>query len=815
MHRGPTQRPLCNALSRAIHQFALGGIAAASVLALPGVAIAQPAAAPTRNFSIAPGRLDDALGRFGREAGILLSFPTETTAGMRSNGLQGSYSVQGGLDALLAGSGLRATQQPNGSYVLTRQAAPAAAPAAAADAALPTVTVLGSAEGETATGPVDGYAAKRSATATKTDTPIIETPQSISVLGRSELESRGALDVTEALRYVPGVTVDQYGPDSRGQDWVNLRGFYGFGTALYLDGLPMATNANFANQRSEPYGLERIEVLRGPTSVLYGQGEAGGIVNRVSKRPRADAVNEIEVQLGNFNRRQVAADLGGKLDADGKLLYRIVGTGLDTGTQDKYSNGDRGANQRFYLAPSLTWKPSTDTTLTLLSEIKRDRNRGYAFYYTNPEPPPVGSITRVLVGEPNYNGFDQDQSSIGYQFEHRLNDTWTFRQNARVADVKVNYRRVQDGALLDDGHTIERNAAAFDEKTRQSVIDTQLQGKLRTGNVEHTLLVGTDWSERKLTFLRHPGTAPDLDTLFPVYGLPFAAPTELTDDSRQKLRQTGLYVQDQLRFDRHWLLTLGGRMDWASQSTVDRLAGTVQRQSDHAFSGRAGLTYLTDSGWAPYVRYATSFLPQAGRDFYDEAFKPTRGKQTEIGIKYAPEDSRSLFTAAVFDLTKRNVLTLDPDHTDYYLQTGEVRSRGLELEGKFSLARGLDATANYTWNDVKVTRSNDGNQGRMPVNTPKQTASAWLDYKVQGGDLQGVGFGVGVRYVGSTYDDAANTVRTPSFTLVDAAIHYERGPWRFALNVSNLANKKYVATCSSGCLWGSERTAVLSAKYRW
>lgn len=769
----------------------------------------QTAFAQSYTFDLPAQPLAQALVQFARQANLQLAASPGLLRGLRGQPVNGTLDAQAALAELLRGSDLQG-RIANGLLTIER-----ATPRSETETTLPVVRVKANADKETATGPVTGFVAKRSATGTKTDTPIIETPQSISVLTRDELESRGARDVTEALRYVPGVTVDQYGPDSRGQDWLNLRGFSGFGSALYLDGLPMATNANFANQRSEPFGLERIEVLRGPTSVLYGQGDPGGIVNRVSKRPRADAdaVQEIEVQLGSFNRRQIAADLGGTFDKDGQLRYRVVATGLGTDTQDKYTNGKAITNKRYYLAPSLTWLPSADTSLTLLSEFKRDRNRGFAFAYTEPVAP-VGRATHVLVGEPSFSGFDQDQSSVGYQFVHRLSDIWAVRQNARLAEVKVDYHRVQDRDLQADGHTVTRAADIFDERTRQAIVDTQLQGKLQAGVIEHQVLLGIDWSHRDLTFRQHSGSAPDLDTLNPVYGQVVTAPTTLTGDSQQRLRQTGLYAQDQVHLDQHWLVTLGGRMDWATQRTSDHLASTTQSQDDHAFSGRAGLTYLTDSGWAPYVSYATSFLPQAGRTFKGNAFASTDGKQYEIGVKFAPEGSRSLFTVAVFDLTKRNVLTVDPDHTDYYVQTGEVRSRGLELEGKFTLTRGLDATANYTFNDVKVTRSNDGNQDKTPTITPKQTASVWLDYTVQDSDWRGLGFGAGVRYVGSTFDDALNTVSTSAFTLFDAAIHYDSGPWRFALNGSNLANKKYLATCSSGCLWGSERSVVLSAKYR-
>lgn len=691
------------------------------------------------------------------------------------------------------------------------------------EATLPVVSVRAKADQETAAGPVPGYVAKRSLAGTKTDTPIIETAQSISVIGREELDDRGAISVLEALRYVPGVVSQVYGADTRGQDdWINLRGFSGFGTSLYQDGLRMNTDANsFANQRSEPYGLERIEVLRGPASVLYGKGDAGGIVNRVSKRPRADAPREVEVQMGSRSRRQVAVDVGGTLDEQGgQVLYRLIGSGLSTDTQDKYTNGEAVSDTRMYLAPSLTWKPSQDTSLTILSEFLRDRNDGFAFRYS-----PPGTSTRksssILVGEPKFTGFDHDQAAIGYLFEHRLNDVWTLRQNTRLSDVDVTYRRITSRSLGSDGRTLERRVRVFKENNKQLAIDTQLEGQIKTGGIEHKLLFGLDAERQNTSNLTFSGEVGTLDVINPIYGQAVTvSPTADFDDFGQRLRQLGMYVQDQMRLTPNWLVTLGGRMDWTTLKSLDHMAGSESEQKDNKFTGRLGITYLTGTGWTPYFSYAESFLPTVGRDANGMAFKPTAGQQYEIGIKFTPDNGRSLYTAALFDLRKDNVLTVDTANPDFQVQKGAVRSRGLELEAKTTLARGLDLIANYTYNDVKITESNDIDKGKTPTSTPKQIASAWLNYSLQTGDWRGLGIGFGVRHVGSTYNDAVNNSTTPSFTLLDAALHYDTGPWRVALNVRNLANKEHVATCfesvggGNQCLYGQERTVVLSAKYR-
>jgi len=687
---------------------------------------------------------------------------------------------------------------------------------------LPAVTVDGVAELETATGPVPGYVAERSLAGTKTNTPITQIPQSISVIGREELEDRGALSVVEALRYVPGVVTQTNGADTRGQDdWINLRGFSGIGTSLYQDGLRMNANATgFANQRSEPYGLERIEILRGPASVLYGKGDAGGIVNRVSKRPAADSPREMEVQIGNPDRRQLAVDIGGAVDEQERMLYRVIGLGMSADTQDSYSNGDEVSNTRLYLAPSLTWKPSQDTSLTLLTEFLRDRNDGFAFRYA-----PPGASTRksesLLVGEPKYTGFDHDQASVGYLFEHKLNGAWTVRQNTRLSDVDVTYRRITSRSLEDDGRTLQRRVREFKDDGKQIAIDTQIEGQVKTGSIEHTLLLGLDAEKQKYHSRAYTGETGPLDIYDPVYGQPVTVSlTPDFDDSRQRLRQLGLYLQDQVKLTPNWLITLGGRMDWTTLKSLDYLADTATEQKDNKFTKRLGVNYLTGTGWTPYFSYAESFLPTVGRDANNTPFKPTEGKQYEVGVKFTPDNGRSLYTVALFDLRKTNSLTIDTANPDYQTQNGAVRSRGIELEAKAAVAPGMDLVATYSYNNVKITKGNGVERGKIPTAAPKQIASAWLNYRLQESVLRGLGIGFGVRYVGSTYSDEANTSKMPSFTLFDAALQYETGPWRFALNVQNLANKEYVSTCyqavgdGNQCLYGQERIAALTARYR-
>ena len=801
------------ALARATAH-AVWGMALAAQPALAQQANPQPAnpqefspQEAARTYDIPPGPLTAALKRLGLEAGILLSFSTEQTNGLQTQGVNGRHTPTSALRTLLADTGLEAVRQQNGGWLLEKRPPPPPKPEAAAplkEAVLPVVTVRAGAERETATGPVAGYVAKRSATGTKTDTPLIEIPQSISVIGREEMEARGTQDVMEAVRYTPGVTTSTYGPDNRSWEYILLRGFDAGVTGIYRDGLGQPTFLP-VYYLTEPYGLERVEVLRGPSSMVFGKGDAGGIVNRVSKQP-GDRVREIEIQYGSFQRKQLAFDLGDKMSSDSDLSYRLVGLGLDSNDQDEYPDGHKLNHKRTYVAPSFRWQPNSSTSLTVFGEVLKNTTGEDPYYATANYV-----LTNVKVGDYSFSRMKQSQGAIGYLFETALNDAWTLRQNFRYNQIDMSRRVVWADSLGEDGHTLSRVARTWDDSVALASLDTSVQGKVQTGSVQHTVLLGVDYSDQKGETLRFIGPAPDLDLLAPVYGQDVTLPTNPLRNLTQSTRQTGLYAQDQIKFGDSWIVTLGGRQDHVRQTTDDRLNANNTRQSDRAFSGRAGITYLLGNGGAPYASYATSFLPNSGTDANSDPFKPSRGKQVEIGVKFQPAGSRAMFTAAAFDLRKTNVLTYDPT-TYEERQIGKQRSRGIELEAKGELAPGLNIAAAYTRLDMKVLNSADPDEvGKTPPLVPKQSASAWLDYTLG----NGLGFGGGVRYIGKRQNDEYNTTSERGVTLFDAAVHYETGPWRLALNIANLANKKYNTICYHGeCYQGAERAATLTATYR-
>ncbi len=693
------------------------------------------------------------------------------------------------------------------------------------ESALPPVRVRAKPVEETATGPVEGYAATRSATVTKTDTPLIETPQSVSVVTADRIEAIGATRLKDALAYTPGVNSAPWGEESQ-YDWIYLRGFDAYSPGFYKDGLQLRNAGTWGVWQTENYGAERIEIFRGPSSVLYGQNGPGGLVNVVSKRPSSEPSKELQLQLGSHQRRQLAGDFTGPLNEDGTLLYRAIGLVRDA----EISVGGM-PDDRVFLAPSLTWRPSSGTSLTVLSEILRMRVGSSWNSYPSVGtllPNPNGRIPiGTSVGERDFSRYHQDQWMLGYLLAHRIDDTWTLRQNARYGRFDVDYRTFYNGQFVevdagDPGNPanfrlMERTPFGSEEDTRSLLVDTHAQAQWHVGDWQHTLLVGLDYQRTRIdTLARYGGTADPIDLYAPVYG----SAVTLNDpyiDSGTTLSQTGLYVQDQAKLGQSWVFTAAGRYDDSRITVDDRLAGSSSRQPDHQFTGRAGVVYLAPSGWAPYLSYAQSYFPSTTRDVATGAlFKPETGSQWEAGVRYQPPGGKATYSAAVFDLRRRNYVSYSADYTETR-QIGEVQVRGLEFEAVGRPMPQLNLTAAYSWTPkADVTSSNTPAEiGKQLNAVARHQLALWADYRFSNGFKAGLG----ARYTGSTRgSQEAAPVPIPAYTLVDAMLGYAYGPWSFALNARNLTDKTYVATCDgsgTSCSYGSERSVNGTVSYQW
>lgn len=696
-------------------------------------------------------------------------------------------------------------------------------------------TVVVSADGgsgveqEKAWGPSPTIAAKRSATGTKTDTPIEKNPQSISVVTQEEMAMKNVTSVKGAFNYTPGVLTGNRG-SSNVIDALSIRGFSETNTNQYLDGLKLQGD-NYSEFAIDPYFLERAELLRGPVSVLYGKSNPGGVVSLVSKRPTQETLREVQFQMGTNNQFSTGFDFGGSLDDDGVYSYRLTGLARSADAQQ-----DMNKEKRYTIAPSFSWRPNENTRFDLLTYFQNEPETGY--YGWLPRQGTVVGITRPDGSSYKLpTNFDEGEDSnkisrntrmVGYNFEHSFNDTWTVRQNLRYADLRTDYRSIYGNGFNAATQQITRGSAVSDEKLNQFAVDNQAQAKFTTSQIDHTLLLGVDFQRTRNDIDAQFGTASPLNAFNPQYGDDSVTPFPNPYQHLNKQRQTGLYAQDQMEWNR-WVLTLGGRYDYAMNSVYDRVANSVDRQNDQAFTWRGGLNYVFDNGIAPYFSYSEAFIPNSGSTYDGQAFDPSRAKQYEAGVKYVPKDRPVVLTAAVYQLTKTKNLTADPDtlnHPNASIQSGEIRSRGVELEAKAALNANINMTASYTYTDAEYTEDTNL-KGKTPVQVPKHMASLWSDYTFHETALSGVTVGAGVRYVGESKglyasgDDMNQNFDVAGYTTVDAALKYDLARFgmpgsTIGVNVNNLFDREYVASCyrDYACYWGAERQIVGTATFR-
>ena len=668
------------------------------------------------------------------------------------------------------------------------------------------------------------------ASATKTSTPLIETAQSITVIDTAELERRNAVSLNQAVGYVAGISANQRGGTVTRYDQMYLRGF---APGLFLDGMRLIAGP-YSTPQTDFNRIDQIDIMKGPSSVLYGNGTPGGLINLTSKKPEAEASGRIEAQLGNYETRRIVGDINQPLDTDGKWRARLVG-----GWQKNDGFTKQTFSERYHVSPSIAFVPDDRTSITLIAAYQHaPSGGGYSGVplYGSIAPNPNGPIRyHINTGEPGYEIYDHKQKAITALFRHEFDDHLAFRSNFRLQNNKLKYRQIYVGGFATTGtglnintdySTITRGGGGADEDFDTLTIDNSFNAKFATGGIEHDVLVGLDYlniTGRAVQAFNtgqtnNPLTSiPNLNLYNPVYGTSIPA-VDLTilsaayTDTYTKRDQIGIYLQDQITIgDLH--LIASGRKDWYEQRTINRRTGAMTPLSQSAFTMRLGALYEFDFGLSPYVSYTESFEPQAGADYLGNLFVPTTGTMYEAGLKFQPRGTNALFTVSAYELKRQNVPVGDPlagtngRPTNSQIQIGETRVRGVEIEGRGEVAPGLDVIFAGTYTDALITQGapavpaaaptlvklgttgTPSTTGTVPLGVPKWQASAFASYdfgkRNAGRPIGGLKLGGGFRYVDGSYASTSYKVvnsvttfelhKTKAFTLFDAMVGYDLG----------------------------------------
>ncbi|WP_320199682.1 TonB-dependent siderophore receptor [Agrobacterium sp. rho-13.3] len=759
-------------------------------------ALAQgaPVSSAAVNLSVPAGPLENAILALGRQANLRMLYPSAITRGKTTAGVQGALGVSAAVNQLLAGSGLYFTITGSNTVRIFDPAASANQAAAVNNGStvLAPIVVQGAgAEGVKGVVETDGYVAKSGRTATKTDTPIAETAQSVSVVSRKQLDDRQPQNLREVINYSPSVRSGSVGTEPR-FDIFKLRGIELSYTGVFRDGLRQINSPN-GLFRLEPYGIEAVTILRGPAASIYGASSSGGIVDIISKRPTEEQLREVELQYGSYGRVQTAFDLSGPVNEDGSVLYRLTGVGRDARNEVKAIKDDR-----VMIAPAITWKPDEGTKFTVLGEYMDSTTGGTWGYIQN------NGATPVYAGDSRFNDFDQKQWRIGYELEHELNENLTLHHKLRYSQLATNQQWVDyQSSYLGVVHEDNKGVST----------DTYLEGEFETGVAQHKLIAGVDYSF--MEYESRQGNGPLLSTP-PIFYNP-----AITSVTNQKQNSIGIYVQDQIAIDA-WRIGLGLRHDWHKSEYTSN--GDGSSRNDSETTGRASIGYVTPWNVMPYVSYGTSYVANAGvvLNGTTRQADPALGKQYEIGLKYEIPDQNILISAAYFDLDQKNASLYDTSSGVALLRQLDLHSRGVEFEVTTSLDNGLSFTGGYSYNDVEITRQSAATVGNQLNSTPYHMFSLWADYEVQSGALEGLGIGAGIRYVGSSFGDDVHTpvYNNEARTFIDASLRYDLGKLNSAMegvklhvNATNLLDEVNQVCATGYCLYDEGRKVVASVKY--
>ncbi|MCJ8354587.1 TonB-dependent siderophore receptor [Novacetimonas hansenii] len=858
-----TNRTRCSVLIRQL--MAGSAFTWCTVELCPSPAMAQgtvvPVVAQTLSVNIPAGELNHALLTLSQTAHLQIFYDMDKVKGLHANAVSGTMTADQALSRMLSGSG----------YSFSRAGNKISLVKASANITLGPVRVGGNLNAhEAAIGPGVGYVATYTDAGTKTDTPITQIPNSVYVITKQQILDQQAQTVAEVLRYMPGVYAEKLGTASIGSSvGGNANGtgsimMRGFASTQYVDGLVGGSLA-----AGETAFVERVEALNGPASVLYGQVGPGGLIATQLKQPGETPIRNVSVGFGNWGRYEATFDVGDKITKSGNLKYRIAGIGVTQGSQTDYLH-----YKRVGVLPSIKWDIDEKTSLTLIGQYLYAPAEAQGDSY-----PGVGTLVRGkygylprsrFLGDPSLNEDGQKTASFEYQFQHKFNKFLEFQQTFRYEDSSTNIKQTYLFGSLQEDQTIKRRAWHQASSQATVALDSRLVGHLKTGALQQTLVAGMDFRRIDITqnIAYDMNGAGYVNIWDPAYYLVYPdfslnSPDNIEwDNMRQTQYQSGVYFQDQIKWGRLSVL-LGGRQDWynykATVTTADNFEaaghGVItepyvddrEKSSRSKFTWRAGFTYNFDFGLTPYFSYATSFIPQTGAFQYGgQAAKPLNGKQFEVGLKYLIPNTNILLTAAAYDIKENHYQITDTEHPGYEADAGTVTSKGVELSAHANVTKDLRLTASYSFNETRVTKSNNtvwltdmyGNaigpndgaiseQGKYVAGLPRNMVNMFVDYTLPRKIFYGLGVNFGIRYIGSTYADNANSYKVPSYLLFDVGAHYDfenaspilKG-LKAQLAISNLANTRYVTSCSSGdaggsCYYGQAQRIYGNFSYSW
>ncbi len=755
-------------------------------------------------FDIPAQSLASALNTFAETSGLQVSYPAELAQGRSSSSVTGMQTPEAALGLLLGGTGLTHRFTDAVTITLVEEVPATVVPAPAQPQSSPDLPSPSAEMQKPVKVPeilikdvrqrdqdTTSYVAEKANTATRTDTPLIQVPQSVEVVTQKVIEDQRAIHVEQALRNVSGVALGDVGQSGIAADVAYCRGF----PCGYFKNFLRNEDQNQSLTFRDISNIQRLEVLKGPASVLYGRSQPGGIINILTKQPQAERYASISQIIGNYNYYRTMIDVTGPLNKSKTLLFRINGA-----YENMESFRDIVRGQRYFISPVFTWLAGNNTTITIEGEYIRDRRT-----------PDFGipAIGRGLASLPDrrflgerFDTMAFEEARAGLTVEHRFNNTWRIESRLRMDKSTATAYRTVAAGLLPDNRTMAR--FIFDQLAPVSSYywRNDVIGKFSTGSIGHNLLAGAEVGRQYASYDQAAALSSAIDIFNPVYDAPVPA-LNRTPFSHSFANAIGWYAQDQISLLDNLHVLIGARGDYFYQHS--NVAGAETKAEDFAFSPRVGVTYLPIPQLALYANFTRSFIPNFGPfTAARNQFDPSMGTQYEAGVKADIVPGLLTSTVAVYRLTKTNVLAVDPTNSLFFVQTGEQRSQGVEFDVTAQLAPGWKIIATYAYTDARITADTTIPVGnRLPL-VARHTGSFWTTYDLQNGPLKGLGAGIGLFAAGDRAGDLANSFGLPGYVRTDAALYY-RKPEIFTrtnllaqLNVQNLLDQEYFYSGGQG-----------------